>query len=91
MNKPIIDLYVPVTVSSEDKSKYGRVMSNWTYLSAYMCVNDPQAETIGLLIRLELNGRKRKDILDRLVSRLTSCIRQQLKQEMLVMHERGNG
>lgn len=86
----LLEQFVPKTATNEDRAKYGRTMSNWTYLSAYMCVNDPQAETIGLLIRLELNGRKRKDILDRLVSRLTSCIRQQLKQEMLVMHERGN-
>lgn len=86
----LLEQFVPKMASNEDRTKYGRIMSNWTYLSTYMCVNDPQAETIGLLIRLELNGRKRKDILDRLVSRLTSCVRQQLKQEITALYERDN-
>ena len=56
-----------------------------------MCVNNPDTPTLGLLIRIELNGKRRKDILDRLVARLTSCIRFQLKQDMMVMYERNKG
>lgn len=84
----LLKQFVPDTVTNEDKTKYARVMSNWTYLSTYMCVNNPDTPTLGLLIRIELNGKKRKDILDRLVARLTSGLRQQLKQEMAVMYER---
>ena len=90
MTTLLLEQFVPDTVTNEDRTKYARVMSNWTYLSTYMCVNNPDTPTLGLLIRIELNGKRRKDILDRLVARLTSCLRQQLKQEMLVMHERGN-
>lgn len=90
MTELLLEQFVPRTASNEDRTKYGRIMSNWTYLSTYMCVNDPQVETIGLLIRLELNGRRRKDILDRLVSRLTSCVRQQLKREITALYERNS-
>ena len=88
MSTLLLERFVPNTVTHEDKTKYARIMSNWTYLSTYMCVNNPDTPTLGLLIRIELNGKKRKDILDRLVARLTSCLRQQLKQEMVVMYER---
>ena len=88
MSTPIIDLYVPVTVSSEDKSKYGRVMSNWTYLSTYLCASNPDAQVVGTLIRVELDGKSRKPILDRLVARLGSCVRLQLKKELDELYER---
>lgn len=88
MSTPIIELYVPAMASSEDKTKYGRVMSNWTYLSTYLCASDPSAEVVGTLIRIELDGKSRKAILDRLVARLGSCVRLQLKKELDELYER---
>lgn len=87
----LLKQFVPDTVTNEDKTKYTRVMSNWTYLSTYMCVSNPDISTLGLLIRIELNGKRRKDILDRLVARLTSGIRLQLKHDMAAMYERSKG
>ena len=91
MTTLLLEQFVPDTVTNEDRTKYARVMSNWTYLSTYMCVNNPDTPTLGLLIRIELNGKRRKDILDRLVARLTSCIRSQLKHDMAAMYERSKG
>ena len=91
MKTLLLEQFVPNTVTNEDRPREARVMSNWTYLSTYMCVNNPDTPTLGLLIRIELNGKRRKDILDRLVARLTSCIRFQLKHDMVVMYERDKG
>lgn len=79
---------IPKTVSQEDKATYSRVMANWTYLSTYMCANNPTLELVGKFICIELNGKKRKDILDRLTARLGSLVRQQLKQDMDTLYER---
>ena len=91
MTTLLLEQFIPDTVTNEDRTKYARAMSNWTYLSTYMCVNDPDTPTLGLLIRIELNGKRRKDILDRLVARLASCIRSQLKHDMTAMYERNKG
>lgn len=80
--------FIPAEVSEVDKNKYKRIMANWTYLSTFMCATSPDEEVIGTLLYLELNGKNRKDILERLVSRLTSCVRQRLKQELAELYER---
>ena len=91
METLLLEQFVPDTVTNEDRTKYARAMSNWTYLSTYMCINSPDAATLGLLIRIELDSKRREDILDRLVARLTSCIRSQLKHDMAAMYERSKG
>ena len=84
----MLQQFIPQSVSQDDKNMYSRVMSNWTYLSTYMCTNPPSIQTLGKLIFIELHGKKRKDILDRLVARLGTQVRQQLKQDLDALYER---
>lgn len=81
--------FLPDEVDEEVRIKYARSMSNWTYLSTFLCASDPPAETLGMLLRIELDGKNRTDIVDRLVTRLASRVREQLKKEAMAIHERG--
>lgn len=84
----LIKQFIPDTVEEVNRLKYARSLSNWTYLSAYLSINDPSTESIGALIRMELDGKNRRDIIDRLASRLVSNLRGQLKREAMELHER---
>lgn len=84
----LIELFVPDKVSDEDRVKYSRQISNWTYLSTYLSMAKPGHETVGKLIRIELDGRNRRDIVERLSSRLASSIRDIFKAEVINVHER---
>lgn len=84
----LIELFVPKSVSTADRIKYSRPISNWTYLSTYLSMAKPGHEIVGKLIRIELDGRNRRDIIDRLSSRLASIMRDILKQEAADEHER---
>lgn len=88
LNNSLLAQFVPDDIIPEDQTKYRRILANWTYLSTFMCVTSPTTEVLGVLIKMELMGKNRKDILERLVSRLTSNIRQQLKQDLAELHER---
>ena len=83
----IADKFIPNSVDSETRGKYARVMSNWSYLSAYLASNDPDAETIGKLIRIELDGKHRQDIVDRLRGRLSTAIGNILRAEVGELYE----
>ena len=87
----MLQQFIPQTVSQDDRLTYSRVMANWTYLSTYMCANQPSIEVLGKLIFIELTGKNRKDILDRLVARLGTHVRQQLKQDLDALYERKSG
>ena len=84
----LIEIFVPNTVSEADRTKYNRQISNWTYLSTYLSMAKPDHVVLGKLIRIELDGRNRRDIIDRLASRLTSSMRDILKTEVVDAHER---
>lgn len=84
----LIELFVPPTVADEDRARYSRQISNWTYLSTYLSMAKPDHIVLGKLIRIELDGRNRRDIIDRLASRLTSSMRDILKAEVADVHER---
>ena len=83
----LIKQFVPDSVSDKDKDTYSRVMSNWSYLSSYLAMRNPNREVVGILLRIELDGKNRLDIIERLTSRLVSCIRVQIKQEAEQLHE----
>lgn len=78
----LLEQYVPGVVVQEVKNRYSRIISNWTYLSAYLSMEDPGPDELGVIIRCELEGRNRIDILNRLVGRLGSNLRRQLKVEI---------
>lgn len=84
----LLDQYVPDIVVQEVKNRYSKIISNWTYLSAYLSMEDPGADELGVIIRCELDGRNRIDILNRLVGRLGSNLRRQLKVEIHELCER---
>ena len=83
----IANIFIPCKVGSEARGKYARIMSNWSYLSAYLAANDPDAETIGKLIRIELDGKHRQDIVDRLRGRLSTTIGNILRAEVGELYE----
>lgn len=78
----ILENYINIDVSDDFKREHFKTLSNWSYLSFYMSSKDPSAEDIGKLIRYELQGKKREQIIQRLVQRLGTAIRKQLKVEM---------
>lgn len=84
----LFDSFVPRKASTIHEYTYARIMQNWTYLSSYLTFNKPDARTVGILLRLELDGKKRKDIINRLAARLGSQIRDILKQEVQDEYER---
>lgn len=82
------DQLVPAEVTDAQKAAYRRAISNWTYLSGYLSIQRPDLPVLGILIRLELNGANRRDIVERLTSRMVSRIRDILLHEAVDAHER---
>lgn len=78
----VFELYTSAQITDEFKKNFQRTLSNWSYLSYYLSMHNPEAETIGKLIRMELESKRRLDILQRLTQRLGSLIRKQLQQEL---------
>lgn len=77
----LLDNFVPETVTAEQKRDYHKVSANWTYLSSFLSRTELTPELVGILIRIELEGKNREDIIDRLLSRLGSLLNKQLKTE----------
>lgn len=82
----MLNQFVPTEITVEDRKRFARVMGNWTHLNIFLSTARPGAPLLGLLIRYELEHNNRRDILERLISKLVSQIRIQLKQEMGVLH-----
>lgn len=78
----ILMQYIDVEVPDDFRRDYSRTMSNWSYLSFYLSSREPTAEIVGRLIKMEMDGKKREQIVYRLVQRLGSIIRRQIRQEM---------
>lgn len=68
---------IPETVSDEVIKQYSRTLGNWTYLSGYLSMHDPDKETIGILMYIELHSHNRLHILNRLLSRYISSLRKE--------------
>ncbi len=68
---------IPETVSDEVIKQYSRTLGNWTYLSGYLSMHNPDKETIGVLMYIELHSHNRLHILHRLLSRYISSLRKE--------------
>ncbi len=58
-----------------------RYISNWTYLSSFLACN-PDLATLGSLLRLEVEGKRRDFILSRIMGKIHTEIRKKLQEEL---------
>lgn len=77
----ILEMVLSSQPSTEFKTTWERLLSNWTYLSSAFVNNDPSLETLALLLRMELDGRRRKFMVDRLLQRISMKLRKQLLED----------
>lgn len=80
--KVTINDIIPEAVDQGFKDTYHRSISNWSYLSHFLRTHQPTAEVVAGLIRMELDGACRQDIIHRLGQRLTSRLRDQLQRQL---------
>lgn len=78
----LYNMYVPETVSAMQRAKYAQYGSNWTYLAAHMAMGLSDQE-LGILLRLELDGRNRQSIVSRLIGAIGARMRDDFRQEVL--------
>jgi hypothetical protein len=68
-------------LTREEVIRYGRISSNWTYLAAWMA-GPITIDEIGIVLHIELAGRCRGNIINRLIGRLGSMLRGLVRDEV---------
>lgn len=68
-------------LTSQDRAKYAPHIGNVTYLISYLRDEATHRDT-GLLLMMEIEGERRKAIIDRILGRLTTFYRKELKEEV---------
>lgn len=63
-------------------TKYTRAIANWTYLGTWLATNDVTFEDLGIFLRLELDGKRRDFIINRLAGRVHSMLRERINSEL---------
>lgn len=84
----MIEHLIPNTVDRDVYLAYKPVLSNWSKLSAFLVQQKPTVEVIGALLRIELSGSKRRDIVLRLTQRLGTAVRERIHLEVSELCER---
>lgn len=68
-------------LTSQDRAKYAPHIGNINYLSSYLADGATHRDA-GLMLLLELEGDRRPFILNRLMGKLTTFYRKELKEEV---------
>lgn len=76
---------IPKELTYDQKHKYSKVCANWTYLAAFLATGATKEE-LGILLKLELEGKHRDFIITRLLGKLCTCYREYLYKELV--HEK---
>jgi len=72
---------MPKKLSDEQRRIYSRYSSNWAYLSNCL-TNGASREEVGIMLKIEIEGKKRDHIINRLLGRLATMYRQEIKKEL---------
>lgn len=72
---------MPSTLTLEQREKYSSHIGNINYLTDYLAT-EPSAYEVGILIKLEIEGKQRAYIFSRLLGRLATIVRKKMKNEL---------
>ena len=81
-------MFMPAAVSKRDYAKYVRYCSNWTYLAAHLAIG-VSIQELGMLLYIELHGRNRPNMVNRLVGALGARMRDEFRGEVGLRHPSG--
>ena len=82
----ILAQILPEKITPRQREAYSRAIGNWNYCSHFLS-NGATKKDIGILLKLELDGERRDFMLSRLLGRLTTFYREDLKKELDKMLE----
>ena len=71
---------LPEKITTEESRIYGRHAANWTYLSAFLA-SGADLHELGILLYIELNGKKRDFMISRLLGKIGTAYRTALQNE----------
>ena len=80
--------FIPAKVTKAQMLKYSRYGTNWTYLAAHLAMG-LEIQELGILLRIELDGQNRPNIVNRLVGALGVRIRDEFRNEVALRHPFG--
>jgi len=72
---------VPTELTNEEKKIYTRYSANWTYLSAFLASRAVTLRELGIMLKLEIDGKGRDFIIARLLGRIGTLYREHLQYE----------
>lgn len=73
---------IPEELTRNQRRQYSRVGANWTYLASFLA-SGVTKEELGILLKLELEGKRRDFIITRLLGKLCTCYREYLYKELV--------
>ena len=80
-----IDNYVPKKLDAQLTAEIKQKHHNWSYMARYIASSNDDPFVVGSLIRYEVDGERRPDVMLRLSARLSSIIGQMVKTEIYTL------
>lgn len=76
------EVFPGIKLTQADRRRLEPHLSGYNKLVAVLTLGTVPQDDVKKMILIELDGQKRKQILDRLVGRLMTCIREAVKAEV---------
>lgn len=73
---------IPKPITASQYEAYGRIINNMTYLSVYLADKKVTKEDVCILIKIELENKRRDYVFSRLLGKLTTFYRRELREEL---------